>query len=332
MPASPPVILYRYDASPYSHRVDNTLLLKGIPHFQVDVSPTLPRPEITDVLGITYRRIPILAIGNDIYCDTSLIVSALERLFPTSAGYPTLYPRRKDGGNPDTGLVKAFSKYYVDELFGIGASLLPWTKFPAAFVEDRKSFMSAPLDVKVMEANRPRNMSKFAAHLVLVEEQLRDGREWLFDTESPGLADLTVHFYLAWVSKFPGVKSIYDTAPVACQWLSRLSAWIEKKKNGQAAPRKLQGRDAGDLIATSSHEPLSAAGFNTMEADRLGLKENDIVTVAPEDTARNFPTSGKLVALNVEEVIIQVQGQIGIFHVHFPRLGFDIRPAGKASL
>lgn len=142
---------------------------------------------------------------------------------------------------------------------------------------------------------------------VLVEEQLRDGREWLFDTESPGLADLTVHFYLAWVSKFPGVKSIYDTAPVTCQvrvgcmvrkqhsqreymqWLSRLSAWIEKKKNGQAAPRKLQGRDAGDLIATSSHEPLSAAGFNTMEADRLGLKENDIVTVAPEDTGNSRP-------------------------------------------
>lgn len=76
--------------------------------------------------------------GPDI-TEPSLIVSALERLFPTSAGYPTLFPRRKDGGNPDTGLVKAFSKYYVDELFGIGASLLPWTKFPAAFVEDRKS-------------------------------------------------------------------------------------------------------------------------------------------------------------------------------------------------
>ena len=40
---------------------------------------TLPRPEVMDMLGIKYRRIPILAIGNDVYCDTSLIASALER-------------------------------------------------------------------------------------------------------------------------------------------------------------------------------------------------------------------------------------------------------------
>ncbi|KAG7086428.1 hypothetical protein E1B28_002382 [Marasmius oreades] len=35
------------------------------------VLPTVSqRPEITELLGIGYRRIPILAIGNDIYCDS----------------------------------------------------------------------------------------------------------------------------------------------------------------------------------------------------------------------------------------------------------------------
>lgn len=52
---------------------------------------------------------------------------------------------------------------------------------------------------------------------VLVEEQLRDGREWLFNTESPGLADISVHFLLAWVGKFPGVKSLFDTTPKTSQ-------------------------------------------------------------------------------------------------------------------
>jgi hypothetical protein len=33
----------------------------------------LPRPEISGELGINYRRIPILAIGNDVYCDSKSV-------------------------------------------------------------------------------------------------------------------------------------------------------------------------------------------------------------------------------------------------------------------
>lgn len=66
---------------------------------------------------------------------------------------------------------------------------------------------------------------------VLVEEQLRDGREWLFDTESPGLADISVHFLLAWVGKFPGVKNLYDTAPTTCQ--VRVGCMTHKSRSQQ---------------------------------------------------------------------------------------------------
>jgi hypothetical protein len=64
---------------------------------------------------------------------------------------------------------------------------------------------------------------------------------------------------------------------------------IEKEKNNQATPRRLQGADAGDLMASSSHESLSVVGFNTLEADRLGLKMGDMVKVAPEDTGKCRP-------------------------------------------
>lgn len=39
----------------------------------------LPRPILTE-LGITHRRIPLLAIGKDIFCDSSCAISALEKL------------------------------------------------------------------------------------------------------------------------------------------------------------------------------------------------------------------------------------------------------------
>jgi hypothetical protein len=47
-----------------------------------------------------------------------------------------------------------------------------------------------------------------------VEEQLSDDREWLFDTELPSLADISVHFLLAWVHSFRGVESLYDATQI----------------------------------------------------------------------------------------------------------------------
>lgn len=99
---------------------------------------TLPRPELSETMGITYRRIPVLAIGRDVYADTSLIASTLERRYPASAGYGTLFPHRRDGGSSDTGMVKSLAMYYFDRtIFPLAAFSMPFMKFPEAFLKDR---------------------------------------------------------------------------------------------------------------------------------------------------------------------------------------------------
>ena len=106
--------------------------------YAVQVSMTLPRPELSEVMGVTYRRIPILAIGRDIYTDTSLIASTLERRYPASAGYGTIFPPRKGGGLSDTGMVKTLAMHYFDRaVFPLAASSMPYNKFPEAFLKDR---------------------------------------------------------------------------------------------------------------------------------------------------------------------------------------------------
>lgn len=98
----------------------------------------LPRPELSETMGITYRRIPILAIGRDVYADTSLIASTLERRYPASDGYETLFPRRKGGGSSDTGMIKTLAMYYFDRaVFPLATYSLPFNKFPEAFLKDR---------------------------------------------------------------------------------------------------------------------------------------------------------------------------------------------------
>ncbi|KDR83782.1 hypothetical protein GALMADRAFT_236147 [Galerina marginata CBS 339.88] len=330
-----PVILYRYDTSPFSHKIDNVLTLKGIPHSKVDVSPVLPRPEITDYLGVTYRRIPILAIGNDVYCDTSIIVSALERRFPSAKGYGTIFPASKNGGNADTGLIKAFSKFYADNvLFPPATNLLPWGKLPAAFLKDRSALRGSTIDTKALEANIPNAQTIISSHLSLIEEQLNDSREWLFNTASPSLADISVHFIFNWARSFKGTDVLFDptTIPFTLQWLERLSGHMKKLRQSQSPPIKVQGADAATNITSSAYESYDVVGFDKTEATRLHVALGDMVQIAPEDTGRNYPTVGKLVALNREELTLEVKGSKGLIRCHFPRLGFFVRPVSPSKL
>ncbi|KAJ7744478.1 hypothetical protein DFH07DRAFT_834454 [Mycena maculata] len=328
------VVLYRYDASPFSVKVDHVLLLKNIPHEKVNVANMLPRPEITEQLGITYRRIPILAVGNDVYCDTSLIASALERRFPAAQGYGTLFPNKKHGGSADTGLIKAFSKHWADTvLFPLAPAMLPWEKMPTAFIKDRSTFW-APINVEALVASRGKSLSTLSSHLSLIEEQLSDGREWLFDTELPSLADISVHFVYAWLKGFRGVESLFDvdTFPNSLEWLARLTDYLGRLKQNRPAVPKISGSDAAAHIAAGAFEPYNVVGFDTREAARLGLKLGDEVSIAPDDNSRSFRTVGKLVALNREELVLETKGRAGLVRCHFPRIMFSLQVSSQSKL
>ncbi|KAG6821247.1 hypothetical protein H0H93_002357 [Arthromyces matolae] len=298
-----PVIFYCYDVSPYSAKIDNVLTLKNIPHQKVKVSRVLPRPEISDLLGITYRQIPILSIGNDVYCDTSLIASTLERRFPSTAGYGTIFPPSKHASNSiDTGAIKLFSRLYDATVFPNAASLLPWENFPQSFIDDRSKG--------------------------LLEEQLNDGREWLFDSQLPSLADVSVHFILSWLKSagIPAAQVVVAKYHKTALWFSRVSRHIKERRDTQAAPGIVSGHQAATTIVSAPHEPYDVTGFDKEEANLLGLQLNDIVQVAPDESGKNYPTIGKLVGYNTEKVVIEVQGSLGLIRCHFPRLKFAVTP------
>ncbi|KAK0468457.1 uncharacterized protein EV420DRAFT_467657 [Desarmillaria tabescens] len=335
MSEPPSVVIYRYDASPFSVKVDNVLLLKNIPHHKVNVASLLPRPEITELLGLGYRRIPVLAIGNDVYCDTSLICSVLERKFPTTTGHGTLFPPRKQGGSLDTTLIKIYTKHYVDSIvFSLAVPLLPWEKFPEAFIKDRSS-MLGPISVPVLAATRGRYLSLLSAHLALTEEQLHDGREWLFDTTSPSLADISLHVVYSWVKSFrtPETQTLFDEQkfPYVIKWLSRMTNHLDTLRTRFDVPR-LQGEEAASSISASFHEPYDTVGFDAADGARLGFQPGDLISIAPDDTARKYPTVGQLVGLNSEEFVIETKGKFGIIRCHFPRIGYTAsRPKGTQS-
>lgn len=92
----------------------------------------LPRPLLTKTFALAYRKIPVLAIGREIYCDTSLIIEALEHFFPAAEGWGTVYPKF-DGLEEWVykGLVRGFASFWTDVSFFpafFPSSLLPRKK------------------------------------------------------------------------------------------------------------------------------------------------------------------------------------------------------------
>ena len=90
------VILHQYDLSPFSEKIRKILGYKNAPWHAVTQSMWLPRPHLTPMTG-AFRRIPVLQIGADLYCDTRLIARKLDALFPD----PPLVPPGLEAASGD---------------------------------------------------------------------------------------------------------------------------------------------------------------------------------------------------------------------------------------
>jgi len=49
------------------------LTLHGLPYTECMQASLLPRPDITDLLGIGYRRIPVMGLGRSVICDSRFV-------------------------------------------------------------------------------------------------------------------------------------------------------------------------------------------------------------------------------------------------------------------
>lgn len=146
----------------------------------------LPREDI-NALGVKYRRIPIMSIGRDIYCDTRLILHKLEEKFPSGAlGAP----------QPDQKAIeKLLESWTIDGgIFVRAAQAIP-TDMPLLndpkFTKDREDYTGRSWDIKNIEAMRPEALTHIRDAFVFLETGLlADGRQWVLKTEKPSLADI----------------------------------------------------------------------------------------------------------------------------------------------
>lgn len=301
------IILHHYATSPFTEKVRLTLGLKGLAWRGVEQPTIMPKPDLLPLTG-AYRKIPVMQIGADVFCDSQCIIRELERRHPE----PSVY-----AGGEATHLAFAFwsdrvlFQAAVGVIFGqLGDSV------PKEFIEDRSKLMGQGFDTEQMKAAVPMLRDALRAQLDWLERQLGDGREFLLGA-APGLADFTT-YHPIWF-----LKSFYPPAAAELARTPGVAAWAERVAAiGHGRSKPMQPSEA--LAIARDAKPATAAALDP--DDPNGRKPGDRVAVLPDDYGRD-PVAGEIVASSAQEIAIRREdADLGEIVVHFPRAGFLVVP------
>jgi glutathione S-transferase len=313
----------------------------------------LPRPLLTSTFALGYRKIPILAIGREIYCDSFLIIEALEHFFPSTHGWGTVYPKF-NGVDEWTyrGLVRGFASFWTDKpLFRVTTGLIPSSVWASDFGKDRAQLIGHALSPEKLMAKVPQNLASLDLHLSMLEPTFTTGT-WAIPTKTPSLADVSLYYQLRWGIDIAAGEGIYnlsggctpDTSedvvgtvfneqryPSLWRWFHAFEAYIDTLSDLQITTLESDAGWKNAIRGTTwlkEEDLLVAAAVEqhpSLEAKR-GLVPGVSVSILPDDTGRDNPTIGTLVKIGVEEVVILPHEKAELkVRVHFPRLGFTVK-------
>jgi glutathione S-transferase len=307
------LILHHYASSPFSEKVRLILGYKGLAWRSVNIPRIMPKPDVVALTG-GYRKTPFMQIDADIYCDSALVARLIDRLHPE----PSLYPQEI------AGTAQMLAQWADSTLFW---TVVPYAMQPAginamfgnappealkAFAADRAPFTAGMTRLTPADAQ-----AALHNYLSWLETHLADGRAYLV-RGAASIADFSVAHCLWFVHRAPPMLGIFEPFP-------KVNAWLERVRSfGHGKPSEMSSDEAIQRAANSrTHAPAQVE-------PGLGFATGDAVTVTATDYGRD-PVAGTLAGLSRDEIVIaRVDERAGTLHVHFPRIGFQIKLENKS--
>jgi glutathione S-transferase len=317
----PELILHHYPTSPFAEKIRLALGYKRLAWKSVTIPRVMPKPDVVALTG-GYRRTPVLQVGADIYCDTSLICDVLEHVQPE----PMLYPPALRG------VARVFAQWADSTLFWAamaynfqprGAAQVFAHEAPAvakAFGEDRKAMSGNMVRLRPGDATSAyRSYLRRIAHMV-------EEHEFLFGTE-PCVADFATYHPL-WFTRVrvPQLADILNATPAVGEWMDRLEAL-----SISYVPDKLESGDA--VRVAHDNEPMPAGSNLLVDSafqDDHGIPLGTRVTIAAESFGPEATEGELIAATRTHYSLRRDDARAGTVHVHFPRVGYVLRKAGDA--
>jgi glutathione S-transferase len=299
----PEIILHQYVNSPFSEKIRKIFAYKKVAWRSVEQPVIMPKPKLTPLTG-GYRRIPVLQIGADVWCDSGIIVRKIDEMFPE----PSLYPPGLEAA------ARTFNMWADRRLFWSTTPVI-FEKLGATigreFIEDRSKMMKGANFAEIgMLAPDARNQLR--AFLDMLDRQLA-GQPYLLGN-SFSLADAAC-FHPVWFLRAE------PTAFGFVQRCKNLLRWFERIDTMGAGTVKPMEPDEALTIA---REGAPATPEAADPGDPNGLHLRDQVTVTPDDYGFD-PVGGTVVASSAYEIAIERYDQtLGRIVNHFPKIGFRI--------
>ena len=302
----PDIVLHHYDLSPYAEKVRIALGIKRAA-WRACVPPVVaPKPDLVALTG-GYRRVPVMQIGADIFCDSDCIIRALDQLVPR--------PSLLAGGIGAMGFALApwFTALMVED--AVPVAFRDAESVDPAFARDREELMGRPfVDLPAWKAAAPHAMEALQAQLGWIEQCLSDGRDWL-EGDAPGMLDIFAYPVLGFLRWSQSDCSMLDTRPLFLAWEKRVVALSAK------SAETITAQEAVEIAQANSPRFEWAAG---PAPEPNGLYIGDAVRAVCIDGSGE-PLEGAIASLSDQHVtILRDDPRAGQVAVHFPRYGFRL--------
>ncbi|NNE24864.1 MAG: glutathione S-transferase family protein [Rhizobiales bacterium] len=302
------LILHHYPPSPVTEKIRTGFGLKDL-HWRSCEQNRLPdRPELFAMTG-GYRRIPVLQIGADIYCDTQCMFHALEAVKPE----PSFFPGGSDG------MPFAVSRWTDRELFdsAFRVAFAPvFENLPPAFVADRaRLYLGPDGDLAKELADLPHTLAQLRAQIGWLETRLATGRSFLLGAE-PGMPDLLAWFIVWFVrARYGEAESFFAEFPALNAWADRMGAI------GHGTSQPISPTEA--LAVAKAARPTTAEQSDPR--DPQGLKPGMQASVAPTTDSGETAVEGVIRAVSRDTIALtRTSAECGEVAVHFPRVGYRV--------
>lgn len=305
------LILHHYPESPYAEKARLMLGHKGLVWRSVKVPRVAPKPDLVALTG-GYRKVPVLQIGADVYCDTHLIAEVLEARQPQ----PSI--RTEPGSFAD------IVGHWVDtHLFGraVGYTFGALADFlPDALLADRAALRGAPLERDALKLALPLSAQELQSQLAWLETALSgvttDTAPFV-NGARPGEGDFTLYATL-WFLR--NGRFDFTARPSVTAWMARMAAF------GHGHPEDCSAEESLVTAAASLPAPLPT---DSISPDASGVALGQQVQVTPEQLGNGTSVQGELVAINAQRLTLRLHtARCGEVHVHFPRLGYRVKAMG----
>lgn len=305
------LILHHYPTSPFAEKARLLLGFKGLSWRSVKVSPVMPKPDLTALTG-GYRKTPVLQIGADIYCDTSLIARRLEQ----EKALPAFFPEGQEmvaatfAAWADSVVFQhAVSLVFQPESVAVRFGALP-PEAIKAFMADRAGLFSGGSATRLSAEQAKHQWPTIMGRL---EQQLqRESGDFLF--AEPSIADFALAHCLWFLKATPVTSPLVDAYPAVSAWFGRVMGF------GHGAFSEMTAEEALEVSRNATPAALPNEQFD----EPNGFEAGQRVVIAATDYGVDL-VAGELLFAGREELILRREDERGgLVHVHFPRFGFRI--------